>query len=275
MKVLFSLFLLITASAYSACDDVRGYFFSRILDNQTWPDIHETLQTETAGVQHTVSVESAHYPKHRIFPLEEEGVLTIKHHEREERLVITMRFSDDACDVLQTSMFYTHDLQEACALVTHVAIGTQDLTTQKCGRGCLDLSAMKSSAIFDLHKESEHQEESASSFQCHNFDAYSVSTPLWKRPTMRGIIHGNAHHVDVTQYLFCGCDDDRGHFIRMRVQCDNLREVSFFAGQERYGGSYVHGERAKTQVCVARLIKLGVSHCAEQPLGVTTQPKES
>ena len=238
----------VTASADSVTASADSAYF-HILDGQERQDIHETFTTQTAGEQHTVSVCSAHNPKNTQYFLEEEGVLTINHRERQEKLVITMHFADGAGDVLQTSMFYSYDSQEAVALVTHFA-GDMQEHRKKC-RLYADISAMKSCALFDVHQEPEYRKG------CYRFllmqDDFETDSA---RPKMRGVIHGDAHSVDVTQYLFCSPDAERRHFIRMSVRYSNLREVLLVSGTEH--GHHTHGTRAATGVCEEVAIKLGI-----------------
>lgn len=227
MKVLFLLVLLIAVSAHSAHDDMQERSFSRCLDNKKWPHIHEVYKTNIAGKRRTVSVESRSIS-------DGVGTLTIKHHERSERLVFTVMFAEEASALLQTRVRYNGCVSAKILITSNSLCGAEHITEPGRGVGCIDIITP------------------------NRFDPWRVATPYVdfpKRPKCGGLIHGDAHHIDITQYFFCSGDERRGYFTRMTVQYSNFGEVKFVKGLERYGGPHLHDEKAEVDICDEQIVR--------------------
>ena len=215
--------LLIAVSVYSACDDVKERFFFRSFKN--WRDIHEVYKVEPAQ---SVSVTGKYLSQY-------EKEVTIQRHEGAERWVIVVNFEENLEGEWRTSVSY-HGVngENARALIT--SFYTKDLheTEPGCGTGCVFMGLPDGLAC------------------------WRPATPhpgFAKRPVMHGFINGDANHTDITQYVFCCRDAEKGHFIRMRVQHNNLEQMKIFKGQERYGGQHMYDDDAGMHVFGEQIVK--------------------
>ena len=230
MKIFYFFVCLLAVKMYSACDDVQKSSFVRILDGREWQDMHEVYKPKFAGEQHKVLV--------HLTEEEDAKAVAITSDDYRQGLLIFMNFSEDASVRVQTSInYYEKKIAKNVATITSYSSREQNPVNLERGVGVVDLCMPGPGGS----------------------ESWALSTPypgFSDRPQVKGVIYGDANHIEVTQYLLCN-DDDCAHFIRMIVQYSDLGEVRFMRGQERGGGVHVYGSKAKTNICVDKFIQLG------------------
>lgn len=194
--------------------------FSVLLDYRMWPAVNNVYhKVGRAQQKRTVAVEC------RPISLQK-GMVTVSDCEQQRVLNITMDFSQNTLDLLHTKISYQNGSTSVDMLMSSYALAVIPCREEnaQCGYGCVDV------CMADGMKAWRPQMPRAD---------------FSKRCCFAGLINGDSNHIEVTQYLFCSCDVERGYFFRITVEYEDLAQIKIAWGQERYGGRQFYHDKAE------------------------------